>query len=181
MLDLSKLESNEFKLKRERVELASVVPIVLGLFRERAEKKGVRLGAELPQPPAVVAGDARALEHVLSNLVDNAVKYCPTGSRVSVRVESEGDRVQLVVSDNGPGIAPEHLTRVFERFYRVDAGRSRELGGTGLGLSIVKHMVEAMRGTVAVESQVGKGSRFVVSLSSGTPTNGAHARTDVIA
>jgi two-component system phosphate regulon sensor histidine kinase PhoR len=74
------------------------------------------------------------------------------------------DRVRLVVSDTGPGIPAEHLPRVFERFYRVDAGRSRELGGTGLGLSIVKHMVEAMRGKVAVESEVGRGSTFTVSL-----------------
>jgi two-component system phosphate regulon sensor histidine kinase PhoR len=164
MLELSKLESNEFKLKRERVELGSVVPIVLALFRERAEKKGVRLAAELPRDPAAVVGDARALEHVLSNLVDNAVKYCPSGARIIVRAAPEGERVRLVVADDGPGIAPEHLSRVFERFYRVDAGRSRELGGTGLGLSIVKHMVEAMRGRVAVESEVGRGSTFTVSL-----------------
>jgi two-component system phosphate regulon sensor histidine kinase PhoR len=164
MLELSKLESNEFKLKRERVELASVVPIVLALFRERAEKKGVRLAAELPREPMAVVGDARALEHVLSNLVDNAIKYCPQGARIVVRAASAGERVKLVVVDDGPGIAPEHLPRVFERFYRVDAGRSRELGGTGLGLSIVKHMVEAMRGRVAVESQVGRGATFTVSL-----------------
>jgi two-component system, OmpR family, phosphate regulon sensor histidine kinase PhoR len=164
MLELSKLESNEFKLKRERVDLGRVVPIVLGLFRERAEKKAVRLGAELSRPPAAIEGDARALEHVLSNLVDNAVKYCPAGTRVLVRASLEGDRVHLVVSDTGPGIPTEHLPRVFERFYRVDAGRSRDLGGTGLGLSIVKHMVEAMRGKVWVESEVGRGSTFVVSL-----------------
>ncbi|MBV9948015.1 MAG: PAS domain-containing protein [Myxococcales bacterium] len=164
MLELSKLESNEFKLKRERVELGSVVPIVLALFRERAEKKGVRLAADLPGSPLAVDGDARALEHVLSNLVDNAVKYCPAGTKVMVRAAGEGDRVNLVVADTGPGIAPEHVPRVFERFYRVDAGRSRELGGTGLGLSIVKHMVEAMRGKVWVESEVGRGSTFTVSL-----------------
>jgi len=163
MLELSKLESNEFKLKHERVELGSVVPIVLGLFRERAEKKGVRLGAELGGG-AAVEGDARALEHVLSNLVDNAVKYCPPGTRVTVSAAQEDGRVRLVVADNGPGIPAEHVTRVFERFYRVDAGRSRELGGTGLGLSIVKHMVEAMRGKVSVESEVGRGSTFIVSL-----------------
>ena len=135
MLELSKLESNEFKLKRERVELGSVVPIVLALFRERAEKKGVRLGgaSSIPRRTAI-EGDARALEHVLSNLVDNAVKYCPLGhARRRERDGRTGERVQLVVSDNGPGIPPEHLPRVFERFYRVDAGRSRELGGTGLG------------------------------------------------
>ncbi|MDP9002046.1 MAG: ATP-binding protein, partial [Myxococcota bacterium] len=167
MLELSKLESNEFKLKRERVELGSVVPLVLALFRERAEKKAVRLSAELARSPGAVEGDARALEHVLSNLVDNAVKYCPAGSRVVVSASLEGDRINLVVSDTGRGIAAEHLPRIFERFYRVDAGRSRELGGTGLGLSIVKHMVEAMRGKVWVESEVGRGATFIVSLPRG--------------
>jgi two-component system, OmpR family, phosphate regulon sensor histidine kinase PhoR len=165
MLDLSKLESQEFKLKRDRVELGKVVPIVLALFRERAEKKGVRLVSELADSIAI-QGDARALEHVLSNLVDNAVKYCPSGTRVVVRATGSGDRVSLVVADDGPGIPAEHLPRIFERFYRVDAGRSRELGGTGLGLSIVKHMVEAMRGAVSVESTVGKGSTFTVTLGS---------------
>jgi len=170
MLDLSKLESNEFRLKRERVELGSVVPIVLGLFRERAEKKGVRLSAEMPAEPLAVEGDARGLEHVLSNLVDNAVKYCPAGASIVVKAIQEGERVRLIVSDTGNGIPAEHLPRLFERFYRVDAGRSRELGGTGLGLSIVKHMVEAMRGAVSVESAVGKGSTFTVSLGAARAT-----------
>jgi two-component system phosphate regulon sensor histidine kinase PhoR len=164
MLELSKLESNVFKLKRDRVELQRVVPIVLALFRERAEKKGVRLISELDTGLSAVEGDPRALEHVLSNLVDNAVKYCPTGSRIVVRALEDEARVRLVVADNGPGISAEHLPRVFERFYRVDAGRSRELGGTGLGLSIVKHMVDTMRGKVSVESTVGAGSTFTVSL-----------------
>jgi two-component system phosphate regulon sensor histidine kinase PhoR len=164
MLELSKLESNEFKLKRERVELGAVVPIVLGLFRERAEKKAVRLASELIRAASAVEGDARALEHVLSNLVDNAVKYCPAGTRIVVSAEPHADRVHLVVTDTGPGIPLEHVSRIFERFYRVDAGRSRELGGTGLGLSIVKHMVEAMRGKVWVDSEVGRGSTFTVSL-----------------
>jgi two-component system, OmpR family, phosphate regulon sensor histidine kinase PhoR len=164
MLELSKLESNEFKLKRERVELQRIVPIVLALFRERAEKKGVRLAADLGFGLPAVEGDPRALEHVLSNLVDNAVKYCPSGARIVVSAAADDARVRLVVADTGPGIPAEHLPRVFERFYRVDAGRSRELGGTGLGLSIVKHMVETMRGKVAVESAVGKGSTFIVSL-----------------
>jgi two-component system phosphate regulon sensor histidine kinase PhoR len=170
MLELSKLESNEFKLKRERVELQRVVPIVLALFRERAEKKGVRLSAELPAALPPVDGDPRALEHVLSNLVDNAVKYCPPGTRILVGASADEDRVRLVVSDTGPGIAAEHLSRVFERFYRIDAGRSRELGGTGLGLSIVKHMVEAMRGKVSVESAVGQGSTFAVALPRADPS-----------
>lgn len=178
MLELSKLESNEFKLKRERVELQRVVPIVLALFRERAEKKGVRLSADLPPALAPIEGDARALEHVLSNLVDNAVKYCPAGSRILVGASELNGRVRLVVSDTGPGIAPEHLDRVFERFYRIDAGRSRELGGTGLGLSIVKHMVEAMRGRVSVESIVGQGSTFSVLLQRSETPN---PRSDALA
>jgi two-component system phosphate regulon sensor histidine kinase PhoR len=179
MLELSKLESNEFKLKRERVELQRVIPIVLALFRERAEKKGVRLTAELPAALPPVDGDPRALEHVLSNLVDNAVKYCPPGTRILVGASADEDRVRLVVSDTGPGIAPEHLSRVFERFYRIDAGRSRELGGTGLGLSIVKHMVEAMRGKVSVESAVGQGSTFAVALPRADPS-GAMAVMPVV-
>jgi two-component system phosphate regulon sensor histidine kinase PhoR len=170
MLELSKLESNEFRLKRERVDLQRVVPLVLALFRERAEKKGVRLGAELAPSLPPVEGDPRAVEHVLSNLVDNAVKYCPSGTRIVVSAVGDDARVRLVVADNGPGIAAEHLPRVFERFYRVDAGRSREIGGTGLGLSIVKHMVETMRGKVSVESTVGKGSTFTVSLQRVPPT-----------
>jgi two-component system phosphate regulon sensor histidine kinase PhoR len=164
MLELSKLESNEFKLKRERVELQRVVPIVLALFRERADKKGVRLTAELPLAMPAIEGDPRAIEHVLSNLVDNAVKYCPGGARILVTAAEIDGRVRLVVADTGGGISAEHLPRVFERFYRIDPGRSRELGGTGLGLSIVKHMVEAMRGKVSVESVVGKGSTFTISL-----------------
>jgi len=164
MLELSKLESNEFKLKRERVELQRVVPIVLALFRERADKKGVYLGADVPAALPPVEGDSRALEHILSNLVDNAVKYCPAGTHILVGAAPDETRVRLTVSDTGPGIAPEHVPRIFERFYRVDAGRSRELGGTGLGLSIVKHMVEAMRGKVFVESTVGAGSTFSVLL-----------------
>ncbi len=175
MLELSKLESNEFKLKRERVELERVVPIVLALVpragREEGRAPDGRAARDgLPR----VEGDPRALEHVLSNLVDNAVKYCPSGSHASwsARPRRRGAS-SLVVADTGPGIAPEHLPRVFERFYRVDAGRSRELGGTGLGLSIVKHMVEAMRGKVSVESAVGKGSTFTVTLSRGRGIGGA--------
>jgi two-component system, OmpR family, phosphate regulon sensor histidine kinase PhoR len=182
MLELSKLEAKEFKLKRERVELDRVVPLVLSLFRERADKKGVRLTADLDEVLPHVQADARALEHVLSNLVDNAVKYCPSGSTIRVTAAEAAGRVELVVADTGPGIAQEHLARVFERFYRVDAGRSRELGGTGLGLSIVKHMVEAMRGKVSVASVVGRGSTFTVTLSRVEPEEDAEpgAEADLV-
>jgi two-component system phosphate regulon sensor histidine kinase PhoR len=111
-----------------------------------------------------VKADARALDHVLGNLVDNAIKYCPPGAAISISDRREEAHVRVAVTDTGPGIAPQHLPRLFERFYRVDAGRSRELGGTGLGLSIVKHLTEAMGGSVAVESEAGAGATFIFTL-----------------
>src|SRR5690606_31602666 len=98
------------------------------------------------------------------NLVDNAVKYAGEGKTVSLRAEQRRDWMALVVSDDGPGIEERHLQRLFERFYRVDAGRSRELGGTGLGLSIVKHLVDSMGGKVRLDSSVGVGTTFTVLL-----------------
>jgi two-component system phosphate regulon sensor histidine kinase PhoR len=109
--------------------------------------------------------DRRALEQVVTNLLDNAIKYAGEGAHVTVTATPVGDRIAIAVADDGVGISPAHLGRVFERFYRVDAGRSRELGGTGLGLSIVKHLVELMGGTVDVESEPGKGARFTLRLS----------------
>jgi two-component system phosphate regulon sensor histidine kinase PhoR len=164
LLELSRLESKEFRLRKERVELSVVATIIMGLFRERADKKGVKLKVELPGDLPALTTDQRALEQVVSNLVDNAVKYCPAGSSVTVSAEKTNGAVKVVVRDTGPGIDPKHVPRLFERFYRVDAGRSREIGGTGLGLSIVKHLVEAMGGQVTVDSAVGHGSVFSVTL-----------------
>ena len=98
------------------------------------------------------------------NLVDNALKYSPPGSPVVVACSGDAGRVHIAVTDGGPGIASEHLPRVFERFYRVDKARSRNLGGTGLGLAIVKHIAQAHRGQVTVASEVGKGSTFTITL-----------------
>ena len=164
LLELSRLESTELKLKKEPVELSLVCNIVMGLFRERAERKSITLRAEVPAKLPRLRTDQRALEQVLSNLVDNAIKYCPPKSTVTLAAVADDGAVRVSVVDNGPGIAEKHLPRLFERFYRVDAGRSRELGGTGLGLSIIKHLVEAMGGSVSVESKVGKGTRFDVKL-----------------
>lgn len=169
LLDLSRIESKEFRLSLETVDLAVFVPYVLSLFRERGEKKGIRLSAFIPSDVPPVMADRRALEQVVTNLVDNAVKYCPEGSGVVVRAELLGDEVRLAVDDTGPGIDEKHLPRLFERFYRVDLGRSREVGGTGLGLSIVKHLVEALGSKVSVESTVGKGSSFSFALRTAGP------------
>lgn len=164
LLDLSRIESQKLKLTLEPLELRTVSAQVLSLFRERADRRRVELvndaSASLPR----VLADRRALEHIITNLVDNAVKYCAEGTRVVLRAEESAAEIKLIVADDGPGIEARHLPRLFERFYRVDAGRSRELGGTGLGLSIVKHLSESMGGGVGVTSTPGNGTTFTVSL-----------------
>jgi two-component system phosphate regulon sensor histidine kinase PhoR len=123
-------------------------------------------------PP--IRGDPQRLHQVFFNLLDNALKYTQTGGRVTISARQTNGEVQVCVADNGPGIGAEHLPHVFERFYRVDRARSRELGGTGLGLSIVKHIVQAHGGKVWADSQVGKGSAFYFTLiqnvTAGTPS-----------
>lgn len=164
LLDLSRIEASEFHLNHESLDLARVVDASLSLQRDRAAAKNIRLTTSLPPDLPAVRSDAIALDRVLSNLVDNAIKYCPEGVGVVVSAKPEAGRVRVSVSDDGPGIEPHHLPRLFERFYRCDPGRSRAMGGTGLGLSIVKHLVEAMGGTVQVESTPGQGSRFSFTL-----------------
>jgi two-component system phosphate regulon sensor histidine kinase PhoR len=181
LLELSRLESKEFRLKKEDVDLTVVANIVLGLFRERAEKRGVRLGVTLEDGVTTLVTDQRALEQVMANLVDNAIKYCPSGATVTLLVQKVPGAMRIIVRDTGHGIDPKHLPRLFERFYRVDAGRSRDVGGTGLGLSIVKHLVEAMGGQVTVESEVGKGSSFAITLPArvGAPPRESARKVDV--
>jgi len=163
LLDLSRIESRELRLRPEAFAFEPFATHLLGMFRERAEKRRITL--DLASTRSLqVAADRRALEQVLTNLVDNAVKYCPEGSTVVLRADADESDLRIRVEDNGAGIEEAHLPRLFERFYRVDAGRSREMGGTGLGLSIVKHLVEAMSGSIDVTSAVGKGTTFLVRL-----------------
>jgi two-component system phosphate regulon sensor histidine kinase PhoR len=163
MLELSRIESREFELHLEAVDLPPLVERVIAQHAHRAQLKRIALTRALADASPVRA-DRRALEHALSNLVDNAIKYGPEGASVQVTAQQEGARVRIGVTDTGAGIAAEHLPRLFERFYRVDPGRSRELGGTGLGLAIVKHLVEAMGGAVSVQSAVAAGSTFSIDL-----------------
>jgi two-component system phosphate regulon sensor histidine kinase PhoR len=161
LLDLSRIESKEYKLDRRELALPNVVERCLSLLRDKARQGRIRTDVEIPEDLPDVFADARALEQVLVNLIENAIKYCRPGSRVVIRAATETDRsVRCTVQDSGPGIPEAELPRLFERFYRVDAGRSRDMGGTGLGLSIVKHLVEAMGGRVGVESRIGFGSSF---------------------
>jgi two-component system, OmpR family, phosphate regulon sensor histidine kinase PhoR len=165
LLSLSLLESGRMEVRLEGIELLEAVDSALLSLASAAAKKQTNL-VNLVQPDVWVHASVRGIEHVLLNLVDNAIKYCPVGSRVVVDAKEVDDRVEVYVTDNGPGIPEAHRERIFERFYRVDTGRSRSLGGTGLGLSIVKHWVEAMSGSISLTSP-GEGSRFRVVLRRG--------------
>jgi two-component system phosphate regulon sensor histidine kinase PhoR len=165
LLDLSRIEAKEYRLKLERTDIRQLSEKAVAAFAERASSRNMRLTVEIPDrlPPALV--DVSAFDRILTNLVDNALKYCPDGASVSVSAREAGMKIQVSVSDSGAGIDAKHLPRLFERFYRVDNGRSRDMGGTGLGLSIVKHLVEAMGGEVSVQSLPGKGATFAFTLS----------------
>jgi signal transduction histidine kinase len=128
--------------------------------RDQIAARSQTLNLTLHPSNASVLGDRDLLAIVLRNLVDNANKYCPDGAVIEISAQDEGAEVCISVRDNGPGIAPEHQDRIFERFYRVDTNRSRELGGTGLGLAIAKHIVEAHDSRIVLESQAGQGARF---------------------
>jgi two-component system phosphate regulon sensor histidine kinase PhoR len=164
LLELSRLESGDRSPNWEEVSPDRLVEEVITSFSGRSAHKSLTLTHEGPGAPVVLA-DAERVMRILENLVDNAVKYTPSGGHVEVHTETGPDGGALLqVRDDGPGIPPEHLSRLFERFYRVDKARSRDLGGTGLGLSIVRHLAEGMGGTVSVESEVGRGSCFTVAL-----------------
>jgi two-component system, OmpR family, phosphate regulon sensor histidine kinase PhoR len=170
LLTISALESGRIKLNLQPVELRPLVEKVLADLNSRGENKGMKLINELPELTAT--GDANRIDQVLANLVDNAIKYGRAEGRVTVGGKNTGDgKVEIFVQDDGPGIPPEALDRVFERFYRVDKARSREQGGTGLGLSIVKHIVHSHGGEVWAKSELGKGATFFFTLPGGKNGN----------
>jgi two-component system phosphate regulon sensor histidine kinase PhoR len=164
LLDLAKIESKHFRLEISDVEVGPVIEHVRRLVEDAALRRKTEVKVEVPKEPVIARGDRKALEQIAMNLVDNAIKYAGQGAHVRLAVAQRTDDIEITVADDGPGIPTAHLGRIFERFYRVDAGRSRELGGTGLGLSIVKHLAELMHGSVEVVSQPGKGTRFTVRL-----------------
>jgi two-component system phosphate regulon sensor histidine kinase PhoR len=165
LLDLYRLETGALQLERESVQLLPVVTAALELVANAAAEKQIALECDVPERLRASA-DRAALDQILLNLLDNAVKYTPRGGRVAVRGEGLGPSVVLSVVDTGPGIDKKHQARLFERFYRADEGRSRAQGGTGLGLAIVKHLSQAMGGEAGVESSP-QGSRFWLKLASG--------------
>jgi two-component system phosphate regulon sensor histidine kinase PhoR len=164
LLDLSRIESGQLPLEMRRVPVREQTQQVLDALEGKARDKGITLTNRLAEDLDVHA-DEGALEQILVNLLDNAIKYTPEGGHVEVRARHEPDgRIALEVADDGPGIELHLRERIFERFYRVDPGRSREMGGTGLGLSIVKHLAEGMGGHVSVHDNEPAGSVFRVTL-----------------
>ena len=170
LLALSRIEQSEGSgdLPRETVRIADLLASVVGDCRPRADDRSIRVDVEC-DAGLVADVNAPLLEQALINLVDNAVKYSGPGSGVRVTASAADDGVRIAIRDEGCGIEAEHLPRLFERFYRVDKARSRQLGGTGLGLSIVKHIVQAHGGTVTVASEPGVGSTFTVLLPAARP------------
>jgi signal transduction histidine kinase len=162
LLDLSRIESGHWTPRPESVRIADAAREVFGRVATTAKSKGIVLETSINPTADAVYADRTALEQILLNLVENALRHTPEGGRVVVETTPARNGVQLIVSDTGSGIPPEHLPRIFERFYRADSGRSRESGGTGLGLAIVKHMVEAHGGTVRADSVLAAGATITM-------------------
>ncbi len=162
ILELTAIEGGNVQLRATPVELHTMVQDVCASLAAKASAHDVSLKNEVA-PEVVVHADVRRLEQMLTNLVDNAIKFSREHGAVTISYES-GDRDKILVHDNGEGIPAQHLERLFERFYRVDRARSREMGGTGLGLAIVKHLALLHGGEVTVTSELGKGSTFTIHL-----------------
>ncbi|MBC8530875.1 two-component system histidine kinase PnpS [Gehongia tenuis] len=167
ILNLSRMENQQEAPGEplpEPVHFGRLVEDTAEMLAETARKRGLELTVSVDPGPLLVRVKADDGRQMILNLVDNALKYTPEGGRVAVSVRNAGETLIFSVSDTGIGIAKEHIPRLFERFYRVDKGRSRALGGTGLGLAIVKHIVLAMKGTIDVQSEEGKGTAFTVHI-----------------
>jgi two-component system phosphate regulon sensor histidine kinase PhoR len=166
LLSLARIESGNEVFEFRAVPLEPVITACLERYRARAESKNQVLQAIAPETDRDVTAwaDEEAVSEMLDNLVDNALKYTPSGGHIGVHWQVRRDQVAVVVEDTGIGIPEQDLPRIFERFYRVDKARSRELGGTGLGLAIVKHLAQSMHGSVRATSQLGQGSTFTVLL-----------------
>ena len=164
MLKLAQIEAGKLEFLRQPVAIRTIIEPCIETSRLKADQKNLALTAEYGPDLPLLMGDALALRQVLQNLLDNAVRYSPRGGRILIKADALDSEIVISVADNGPGIPKMEQERIFERFYRADAGRARDAGGTGLGLSIAKHLTEMHGGRIQVQSEVGHGTTFLVFL-----------------
>ncbi|MCR4288322.1 MAG: ATP-binding protein [Deltaproteobacteria bacterium] len=164
LLTLSKLESHEEAIESSPVDVRELILATAAGFEKQARDKSITIRSSIPESLPKALGDRYRLEQVVVNILDNAIKYTPSGGNVTLSASRQDGFIRIDVADTGIGIPKEDIPRIFERFYRVDKARSRELGGTGLGLAIVKHIIQGHGGRLNVESAPGKGSTFSFML-----------------
>lgn len=162
---LTQVESGDLKMILEEVDVEQIVLDIFEQLEDKAEKRGTKLKIKhKPGTHTLVWADRQRITQVMTNLIDNAIKYGKDRGKILVEFEEDKKQLQISVEDDGPGIPQEHVSRVFERFYRIDKSRSRETGGTGLGLAIVKHILNAHESQITVTSKQDKGARFTFRL-----------------
>lgn len=164
LLSISRVEADRFRRPTTPVDLTAIVNTTIAQLRDSEHPRAKDVVSKLGDDPQPMLGDEAQLGQLAHNIISNAMKYGHAGTPVTVELAREGSRVRLSVSDEGDGIAPDHLPRLTERFYRVDEARSRSVGGTGLGLAIVKHISERHQGQLDIDSEVGKGTRVSVTF-----------------
>jgi two-component system, OmpR family, phosphate regulon sensor histidine kinase PhoR len=173
LISLSRIEAEKFSAPTDAVPLPPLIDQALDAARRMAAERRSELVCAVARDLPPIAADRGQILQLLDNLLTNALRYGDSGTPVTVAAQAEGPMVHLSVADQGEGIAPEHVARVTERFYRVDTSRSRSLGGTGLGLSIVKHIVERHRGRLSIDSALGRGTTVHVLLPASPPGPGS--------
>lgn len=161
---ISQLETGTLSLDIEKFNVVEMVNDICKQIEIQAQKRNITLNVTTPQKVVKVNADRFRIRQVLSNLLSNSIKYGKENGKTNILINPDKDKVTISISDNGIGLEEKHLSRIFERFYRVDKGRSREQGGTGLGLSIVKHIIEAHHQTITASSKENEGTTFVFSL-----------------
>jgi two-component system phosphate regulon sensor histidine kinase PhoR len=169
ILSLSELEQKKAKIKKESINIEKSVIEVLSMLKGQSEEKNIETSMSMQEGLKSLIGDSDKIKQMLINLIENAIKYTPENGKVAVEaynlVDEDGrENIVIKVADNGIGIPKQHIPRLFERFYRVDKARSRKVGGTGLGLAIVKHVVILFNGKIEVNSEVGKGTEFKITI-----------------
>lgn len=165
LVTLSQVEKGDLKMHFEKTDLKHITEEIFEQLESKAATRGVSLKIKPKElQSAWVTADKQRISQVITNLVENAIKYGKENGKIIVEIEEEKKYFQVSIEDDGPGISPEHLSRIFERFYRIDKSRSRETGGTGLGLAIVKHILNAHHSRISVTSKIDKGTRFSFRL-----------------